>query len=128
MKRRCPQIIAVPPPKTTQSNSNQRVNASASKQKYKSLTIVEPKHDEAIRENSGNVLINVRVDPVNFAENGTIVAIYMDGKQVAKGPETSIQLLNVDRGTHTLKAELINPSGNVIRATRPTVFPPATIP
>ncbi len=121
-KETLPQIIAVPAEQPTSISSSSSPKEKISYNKVKSLVITEPKHDEALRENSGNVSINVRVDPINFAENGSILAIYMDGKEVAKGPETSVQLLNVDRGTHTLKVELINSAGNVILATRPTVF------
>ena len=117
-----PQIISVPAENTVGSNTSRSPKSQKAQNKVKTLVITEPKHDEAIRENSGNVSISVRVDPANFAENGSILAIYMDGNEVAKGPETTVQLLNVDRGTHTLKVELINSAGNVILATRPTVF------
>ena len=117
-----PQIIAVPAEKASINTESRSSDDSNDKSKTRNLVIESPKHDEAVRENSGNVSISVRVEPINFADNGSILAIYMDGKEVAKGPETTVQLLNVDRGTHTIKAELINSSGTVILATEPTIF------
>ena len=117
-----PQIITVPAPKTSSVTSTSASKGSISPVRYKELTIVEPVHDTAVRENSGNVKITVRVLPENFAETGAILAIYMDGNEVSKGPQTSVQLMNIDRGTHTLKAELLNSAGHVVKATRPTVF------
>ena len=117
-----PQIITVPAPKTTSATSSNASRKTEKAIRYKELTIIEPGHDTAVRENAGNVSITVRVLPNNFAETGAILAIYMDGVQISKGPETTVQLMNVDRGTHTLKAELLNSSGYVVKATRPTVF------
>ena len=117
-----PQIIAVPPLKPTSVTSSNAARNSANNIKYKELTIVEPIHDAAVRNNAGNVMISVRVLPENFAESGSFVAIYLDGNEVSNGPQTSVQLMNMDRGTHTIKAELLNSSGHVVKATRPTVF------
>ncbi len=117
-----PQIIAVPAEKASSNGSSKSTNSKEQLSKSRKIIIVSPQHDEAVRENSGNVSINIQVEPINFAENGSIVAVYMDGIEVARGADTNIQLLNVDRGTHTLKAELINSAGNVVIATRPTVF------
>ena len=117
-----PQVITVPAPKASSATGTGLSKGSTTPVRYKELTIVEPVHDTAVRENTGNVKITVRVLPKNFAETGAILAIYMDGNEVSKGPQTSVQLMNIDRGTHTLKAELLNAAGHVVKATRPTVF------
>lgn len=117
-----PQIISVPAPKETSVTRIRANKQPSTKVSYEELTIVSPVHDTAVRENSGNVKVTVRVLPENFAEKGGILAIYMDGNEISKGSDTTVQLLNVDRGTHTLKAELLNSSGHVVKATRPTVF------
>lgn len=121
-KEELPQIISVPAPKISNATESSSAKRSNDTVKYKELIIVEPAHDVAIRENSGNVQISVRVLPDNFADTGAILAIYMDGVEISKGPQTSVKLMNVDRGTHTLKAELMNSAGHVVKATRPTVF------
>ncbi len=121
-QEKLPQIISVPAPKTTSETSSNASRKTEKAIRYKELTIIEPSHDTAVRENTGNVSITVRVLPDNFAETGATLAIYMDGVEISKGPETTVQLTNVDRGTHILKAELLNSSGYVVKATRPTVF------
>ena len=117
-----PQIIEVPAENSAIRNTSSSPSSKIEPPASRNLLIIAPKHDEAIRENSGNVSISLQVEPLNFAENGSIVAVYMDGIEVARGADTTILLLNVDRGTHTLKAELINSAGNVVLATRPTIF------
>lgn len=121
-KEELPEIISVPAPKVSNTTDSRTPKSSKETVKYKELTIVTPVHDEAIRENSGNVQISVRVLPDNFSESGAMLAIYMDGLEISKGSETTVQLINVDRGTHTVKAELMNSAGHVVKATRPTVF------
>ena len=121
-KEELPQIIAVPAPKPTTTTTSSSKAQSSKASRNRELTIIEPAHDTAVRENAGNVRISVRVVPENFAETGGILAIYMDEQEVSKGSQTSVQLQNIDRGTHTIKAELMNASGYVVKATRPTVF------
>ncbi len=89
---------------------------------YKNLAIISPVNDSEVRENSGKVTISVRVEPDNFAERGHQLVIYMDGIEVSKGNSTAIMLDNVDRGTHEIKASIINHSGFVIKETRNTTF------
>ena len=84
-----------------------------------SIKITRPQDDEAIRQNEGNMLINVAVK--SQARNPTIV-IYVDGSEVSRGSATSVALRNVDRGTHIITAELISPEGKVIKSAVPVTF------
>ena len=104
--------------RTTSSSSQSKENNAS----YISLAIDSPLHDSEIRENSGKVLISVRVDPNIFVERGDKLIIYMDGVEVFKGESTSVLLDNVDRGTHDVKASIVNSQGFVLRETRVTTF------
>lgn len=121
-EKELPQIVTVPAPDLTKSSNITRKSKSKPQDKYTSIAIANPKHDSEVRENAGNVSISVRVEPYIFNERGDMVAIYMDGVEISKGPQTSVQLQNVDRGTHTLKAEILNSAGQVLKSTETTVF------
>ena len=118
-----PPIISVPAPETSSiSSSNATSTENDSKMSYLSLAITEPVHDTAVRENSGKVRISVRVEPQIFVERGDMLVIYMDGVEIYRGQQTSTMLDNVDRGTHTIKAALVNSRGQVIKETGITSF------
>jgi hypothetical protein len=118
-----PQIITVPAPDLTKSSTLSTSSKSQTKKEiYHDLAIIEPVNDTSVRENSGKVKISVRVDPYIFNERGHQLVIYMDGAEVSRGPQTSVVLDNVDRGTHTIKASIINGQGHILRETRVTTF------
>jgi len=122
-KETLPQIITVPAPETPSiSSSSSSASKEQAPERYQSLAIIEPVHDTAVRENSGKVKISVQVEPYIFVERGHILVIYMDGNEVSRGDQTTVVLDNVDRGTHTIKASILNRSGQVIKETGITSF------
>ncbi len=80
--------------------------------KYNNFSIVSPKNDENIRENTGAMTILLTLEP-ELRGNDT-VALYMDGAEVASGRQLSFDLANVDRGTHTLQAKIKSAAGKSI--------------
>ena len=91
-------------------------------ERYKKLAIVSPENDTAIRQNAGNVSINVAIEPYLFNERGDLLVIYMDGLEVARGRESSVQLIEVDRGTHTIGAEIISANGKTLKKAKSVTF------
>lgn len=120
-KEQLPPIITVPAIDVNKS-SNAAEPESDTTARYRSITISDPGHDAEVRENTGNVSISVQVEPYVFNERGDTVVIYMDGNEISRGSQTSVQLQNVDRGTHTLRAEVLDRAGQVLKASDTTVF------
>lgn len=87
---------------------------------YQRMHIVEPKHDSAIRNNAGDIVITVTLEPP-LRLNDSIYLI-MDGKTVTQGRQTRFQLANVDRGTHSIHAEVRNGAGQKLISTHPIDF------
>jgi uncharacterized protein DUF4124 len=83
---------------------------------YNSLVITSPKDGEAIRSNIGNVSISLSLSP--SLEGGHRIVILLDGKEVGTG--TGVSLQNVDRGTHTITANVIDAEGKKIISTSST--------
>jgi hypothetical protein len=88
--------------------------------RYNSVAISYPADDEAIRENSGDITIQIAVDPGLHA--GDVISLLMDDKEVASGPATSVTLKNVDRGTHTLEARVVGGDGDTLASSETVTF------
>lgn len=85
---------------------------------YKSLRIMSPGQDEVLWNTGGAV--NVVVDMQPKLQAGHSVKLFLDGQMVSglAGGQRNFQLSEVFRGTHALRAEIHDASGNgVFRST-----------
>ena len=80
---------------------------------YDSFSVLSPKNGEGIRSNNGNISISLSLEPGLLA--GHKLIIMMDGKQIGTGLNVSLQ--NVDRGTHTISANVVDSNGKSIIST-----------
>jgi hypothetical protein len=80
--------------------------------RYQALEIVSPADDEPVRENAGNITIVTNLNP--RLQRGHLARLLMDGNIVQEGPQASFSLANVDRGTHTIRVEIVDESGQVM--------------
>ena len=71
-----------------------------------------PTLDSAIRSNKGNISISIILEP--SLRSGHRILITMDGKELSKGSGKSASVTNIDRGTHTVGASVIDSSSNAI--------------
>ncbi len=76
---------------------------------YTALDIASPQDDEPIRENAGNISIIANVAP--RLQSGHVMRLYMDGAVAQEGPQSTFNLANVDRGTHTIALEIVDENG-----------------
>lgn len=86
---------------------------------YTQAVIVSPANDSAVRSNSGTLVIQGRVSPE--LESGHQAQLLLDG--VPQGaPNRSLEffLENIDRGTHRLEIQIIDPGGKVVFAGAPS--------
>ena len=89
---------------------------------YTVLRITSPENQTSIRSNPGNLQIAFDVNP--GIRPGQILVLLMDGKPIqritAQGP---IQLTNIDRGTHTVQLQAVDPeTSNVLQSSSPVTF------
>jgi len=80
---------------------------------YNSIVISSPEDNAAIRSNNGNVTISVSLEPALRSSHK--IEIMMDGQNVGSG--TSVSLENVNRGTHSVTASVIDANGKNIIST-----------
>ena len=80
--------------------------------KYTSLKITSPANDTTIRDNAGNLSINVSVSP--SLGTGHQLVLLIDGSPKAEGRSGQFTLTNIDRGSHTLQARVIDAANKLL--------------
>jgi len=89
---------------------------------YSSITITRPAHDESIRDNAGNITVTVAIDPKLRIKRGHKVTVELDGAVVATTTSGQITLSNVDRGSHTLRATIVDRDGKTLSSSSANTF------
>lgn len=110
--------VAVPRSTSSKTNASKQVGNGG----YKSLTITTPSDQENVRSNEGKVLIAFQASPALKSRNGHQYVISVGGKEVYKGPKTSVALENVDRGTHAVTAKIIARNGKTLISSEAVQF------
>ena len=92
---------------------------------YNVFSISNPANDSTVR-NNGSFTIKVSLQP--NLDRGHRVRFFIDGQAVA-GPQRTLshKVRNMDRGTHQIRAEVVNHSGKVIQTAESTVHVQRTI-
>ncbi|MDR9437767.1 MAG: DUF4124 domain-containing protein [Thiohalophilus sp.] len=83
------------------------------------VSITSPGNDESIRDNAGNVTLRGSVEP--GLRGGHQLRWRLDGEPLAQSGAT-VSLTNMDRGTHTVKLEVVNNDGEVLGASSSVTF------
>lgn len=75
------------------------------------LSFVSPLPDQVIRKPDS---VNVTVNSVPALANGDVMTILLDGVVIANGNSATVSTENLDRGTHSLAARVMNANGQVV--------------
>lgn len=90
---------------------------------YKNLAIVVPEKEGTVRDGSGQISVQLALEPALMTNEGDYIVVYLDGKVAAQGSGTAFILGNVDRGSHTLEASVLSQGGEtLIRSDAVTFF------
>jgi hypothetical protein len=88
--------------------------------RYADVVIVQPANEETVHDNLGNVAVQVAVSP-SLAPGDRIVLL-VDGRPVAQQMDATFALSGIERGAHTLQAQVVDASGATLVASRPVTF------
>ena len=108
-----PALIPTKPvsiPASNQSNTK----PDEDKNSYTELIITSPANNATVRDNQGNLTINFRSSPALQTRKGHKYVVAVNGKQIYSGTSTITALKNMDRGTHTITAKIIDSSGKAM--------------
>ncbi len=92
------------------------------KNKYTKLEISSPANDQVFTDGSGNVTVSVLITPELNISPGDRLVLYIDGKKHADSVSTSFSFTNMDRGTHTVKVDVVDRGGKSLKSSAPVSF------
>jgi len=109
-----------PPPSAQTPNASSPAPSSVPSY-YSQLEVISPTEDETIRDNAGNVQIQVAISPPLRADHRLLLVL--DGTQTdVEAVNGVFELSNVDRGTHTAGARAVDRQGNILIESNPATF------
>jgi Domain of unknown function (DUF4124) len=88
---------------------------------YTAVTVVSPADGDTVRDNAGNVRIEVATTPLLRADHRLLLILdgSLSGVEATNG---AFALSNVDRGTHTASVRVVDRDGSTIVETNPMTF------
>ena len=89
---------------------------------YTALAIASPVNDEALRDNSGAVAVKIGLAPPLDTQAGHKLVVVLDKKPVAEAQATEVSLKDVERGTHTLKVQVTDAKGLLLKESPEVTF------
>ncbi len=89
---------------------------------HDTVRIIVPQDDATVHDNEGNLDVSVKVSPPLRSDAGEQIVLLLDGRVVASGTEVRIRLTGVDRGIHTLQAQVATADGTLLLASPVTSF------
>ena len=92
----------------------------AREQGYAEIRISSPADDASIRDNAGNVKVDVKLSPE--LRTGDKVELKLDGQSIGGGKKTAFTLTDMDRGSHSLQALVKNSAGKVVARSASITF------
>ena len=78
---------------------------------YQQIAITSPGDGDVVRANSGDVTIQVQLTPNLATDSNHLLVVTMDGTTKQESSSTSITFNNVDRGSHTFTAQVLDADG-----------------
>lgn len=88
---------------------------------YSTMRIDQPQNNGTVRSNEGKVAVSVALQPA--LQPGHQLRLALDGVPIQPAFDSlSAVLSNVQRGTHSLSADVIDGNGKVLRSTGPIRF------
>ncbi|MES9944878.1 MAG: DUF4124 domain-containing protein [Candidatus Thiodiazotropha sp.] len=99
----------------------QSEEARAAAGEYATFSIVKPSDNETIRNEEGTVPVGISLEP-NLAE-GHVIHLFVDGTKLDSDiKQTQLILQQLNRGTHSLQAKIINSEGESLKESNSITF------
>ena len=90
---------------------------------YAKFSIVSPAQDSSIRNNIGTQELKLKISPGLQAKFGHRIKVRLDDKMHKNSwMSSSILFKNIDRGTHTFQAFIVDKSGKRLKSSKTVTF------
>ncbi len=125
-----PKANTLPAVKVPPQESKSVAEPSDETFRYRRLAISSPAHDSGIEGGTGNIAVSVSAKPSLQKQHK--IRLLMDGKSQQESNSTHFQINNVDRGSHSLQAIIVDEAGKTLKTSstitvhvfRPSVMMP----
>ncbi|MCU7929733.1 MAG: DUF4124 domain-containing protein [Candidatus Thiodiazotropha sp. (ex Codakia rugifera)] len=88
---------------------------------YARFEIVQPVGDETIRNADGSVPVGLSISPA--LATGHVIHLFVDGTKLDSDiTQTQLILQELNRGTHTLQAKIVNDQGESLKDSNSVIF------
>jgi hypothetical protein len=122
-RMKLPELPTYTPPPIPRFSTGSTASKPAAANPYKSVRIVVPENDATVWDNQGMIRVEIALDPPLMTQKGHKIQVYLNGEPRGMPVgTTSISFSNVDRGTYTLTASVVNAEGVVLASAEPVVF------
>lgn len=96
----------------TATTKTSETSDSATAVGYESFEIAQPENEETIRSNEGTVTVGLNLKPA--LSSGHLIQIYLNGTKLASDlTSTQFTLNELNRGTHSLQAKVVDAEGKL---------------
>ncbi|RPI44328.1 MAG: hypothetical protein EHM59_13100 [Betaproteobacteria bacterium] len=89
---------------------------------YVSVAIASPTPEHTIHDNTGTVPVQVEMEPALQSDRGHRISLSLDGRSVATLQSGAFVLNDVERGTHELRAAVVDAEGHELIASSAVTF------
>jgi hypothetical protein len=122
-RMKLPELPTYKAPPIPGFSSTQETAPVAVASPYSSIKISAPENDATIRDNQGVVRVQVMLEPPLMTNEGHKIQFSLNGEPHGIPVGTpSISFSNLDRGTYTLSASVVDAGGQVLMTSDPVVF------
>jgi hypothetical protein len=119
-----PPVPTYSAPKLPEIRTREETETQTGAARYSAFAIASPAPEATIRDNTGSVPLRLRIEPALQTDLGHRIQYQVDGvDQQEPTAATGITFSNLDRGSHTLSAKLLDADGAVLKSAAPvTIF------
>lgn len=90
---------------------------------FSTFAIAQPTHDSSVRANNGSVQVSIEIEPPLDPSKGQTITLILDGKPTGSpSSQTLFTLEGIERGSHTVGAEVRDARGGVVATANPVLF------
>ena len=116
-------VPPMPPPAPVAPPISPAITPSAPTAQYDQISVQEPRPGEYVRDEGAGIAVAIVVRPALRLDEGHVVRILLDGiPQGSDNPELTRRLTGVERGRHSLAAEIVDPEGRILIESQPVSF------
>jgi len=107
-------------PKAAEDDADKEMTLGELRRNYKDFAIVSPQQEESVWRPDGP--FPVAWNTKYALQTGMQVTIFLDGKKHSSTTQQMVPMANLDRGEHTLTAELRDSNNRLIAEAAPVTF------